>query len=188
MVRVAMNGMTEKDLEGNNNRPLPGMYHVMIDTVREMPDDNYVQLDFSVLAGTPEGQENKKLSQRFYITGKDDEKTKSCLSRLARVAVETGLMTRADVGKDLDIDFTAAEGRDCVIKVKSRVYVSDKTGEKVNGVEMDFLGIWATDHEEVQQVPKDPSFASNAVKSAPSPQMATAGASTNGNSRDFDDI
>lgn len=202
MVRLATNGMTEKDIEGGNNRPAPGMYHAMIETVRELPDQNYVQYDFVILAGTVADQGGKTISQRLYIEGKDEKGTAMCTRRITRFAVETGAMDRADIGKDVDVDLALAEGRDCIIKVIEREYdekdkeTGAKTGKKKKAVELDFFGIWSTDSEEVAQVPRDPAWTRNSsspakASSRPSPsngkaQPVAAGVPAGGN--DFDDI
>lgn len=204
MVRLATNGMTEKDIEGGNNRPAPGMYHAMIETVRELPDQNYVQYDFVILAGTVADQGGKIISQRLYIEGKDEKGTAMCTRRITRFAVETGAMDRSDIGKDVDVDLALAEGRDCIIKVIEREYdekdkeTGAKTGKKKKSIELDFFGVWSTDDEEVAQVPRDPAWARRLSSSSSPPkssgsssgngkaQPVAAGAAAGGN--DFDDI
>ena len=178
MVRMATQGMTEKDLEGGGDYPAPGMYHVSISNARELVDDNYVQLDFTVMAGAPADpaagdQRGKRISERYYITGTTEEATEKLMKRLARVAVSVGLIDKSQIGQDLDIDFTMAEGRDCVIRVKKEKYTVKKgenAGQERERASVDFLGIWSTDHEEVTQGPKD------------------AGVSSNGSKESFDDI
>lgn len=201
MVRLATQGMTEKDIEGGSNRPAPGMYHAMVETVRELPDQNYVQYDFVVLAGTTPDQEGKTISQRLYIEGKDEKGTATCTKRITRFAIETGAMSRSDIGKDVDIDLSLAEGKDCIIKVIEREYdekdkeTGQKTGNKKKAVELDFFGIWSTDSEEVAQVPRDPAWARNssspAKSSGSSPSNGKAqpvAAAAAAGSNDFDDI
>ena len=200
MVRVATSEVSEKDIEGGGNYPAPGMYHVLVDTVREMVEENYVALDFVVLAGAPSDpaagdQSGKKITERFYLTGKTDEASKVCSRRLSRVAVELGLIERSQLGQeDLDIEFTLAEGRDCVIKVKEEEYTK-KSGEKAKRNVMDFFGIWNPNHEDVQQVPRYPSWggasatasAASTPSGSKSPQPAAAVAASKA-ADDFDDI
>lgn len=190
---MATQGMTEKDLEGNDFLSA-GMYHVSIAGVREMVDDNYVQLDFIVLNGKPadpalDNQRGKKISERLYISGKDDDATEKCMKRLARVAVSLGLIDKSQIGQDLDVDFSLAEGRDCVIRVKREKYTiknGERAGQQGERSQVDFFGFWATDHEDVTQVPKDPAWSPPAGSAASSPAPVGAGASNR--SQDFDDV
>jgi len=191
-------GMTEKDLEGGGSRPLPGIYHAQIAGVTER-EDEYIQFDFVILAGTTADQQGKEFNERFYLSGKDEKATQTAIRRLTRMAIVGKILSVEDLGKNVPVDFSLLEGRDCVLKVREREYdetdreTGQKTGNKRKTAAIDNYGfaIWSTDDEEVAQVPKDPKWlkspsSSPSPKTNGQPQAVGAGASTGGS--DFDDI
>lgn len=178
MVRLATNGMTEKDLEGGGNKPVPGMYHAYIEEVFENEEGGFASLKFQVLAGTVGDEVGKTITERFYFSGGDESKTATCIRRLARLAIALGLASRNQIGGDLDVDFGLAEGRHCVIKVVERDYVN-KDGEKKKTTNVDFFGFWSTNDSDVQQVPKNAEFLSLPTGEALGVAKEPAGAGAN---------
>lgn len=175
MVMLQLEGTTKDDFEPGQggDRPEPGMYHTAVEWCNEKVDDGYVEVSFVVLAGKPDGQAGKSIRERFHLQGSDDAKTKTCHKRLGRLALVLGLITEADLGKNVNLDFSACDGRQCVIKVVEREG-KDREGNAKKYKNVDFMGFWSLDDKDVANVPKDESMASTAINQPAGPIGAAA--------------
>lgn len=194
MVRVGNSGWSEKDLQPGNAKPVPGIYHCLVDECREL--DDRIEIKLCVLAGNPDTEKGKMFTERFSLFGADDQKTLTCTRRLTRLALCLGLITREEISQDKEVDFGFAVGKPIVCKMVPHEY-TNKEGKEVKGSQLDFFGFWSVDDDDVKNVPKDPNFlgsgtaASKVVKSSGSSASAPNGrkpAAATTKADDFDDI
>lgn len=153
-----------------------GMFHVEIEDVSPEDDGKKspaVRFDLRVLAGTDPSQVGKTHKERLYMT----EKNKP---RIGLFAKRLGLIGPADCGKRVSVDWEAAKGRQCIVKVKKDSYTKDD-GSSGTSYKVDYAGLYDLNDPEVKNVPK----ASGAIAAAvPSGRAA---ANSNGNGV-FDDL
>jgi hypothetical protein len=129
----------------------PGLYRVIVTYVDEsLANPNFpgkLQIEFCVISGTVEGQEDRKIS--LFI--KVDETNKNIMARLTHLAVQLGLLKP---NEDADICFADAMGRQLVIEVETNEYI-DKSGTKKSNSQIAWWGFWAPGRPEVSHVPRN---------------------------------
>jgi hypothetical protein len=137
------------DPENLNDRPMPGKYHVLLQSVDEN-DPKIVAVDYEILSGTVNGQEGRTGRERIFRHEKD---SMSVSKRLVMFALASGLtsldaMVQAKQGgKKMAIDLQQAEGRQICVEL-----MKDKTGQFTN---WSYRGIWACDAPESADIPKN---------------------------------
>ena len=129
----------------------PGSYHVEVVSVDEEATSKsgsaQMQVDYEVLAGTPEGQEGKPHRDYFARTDK-------AFKRALIFAVAAGLTTKEELqqlkaaGKNPTIDFTLAVGRQLCIVIEKDEYEGKVRG-KVG------FGMHHVNAEEAKAIPKN---------------------------------
>jgi hypothetical protein len=193
MVRVGNSGWSEKDLQPGNAKPVPGVYHCLVDECKEL--DDRIEIKLCVLAGEPGTEKGKVFTERFSLYGADDQKTLTCTRRLTRLALCLGLITREEINQDKEVDFGFAVGRPIVCKMVPHEY-TNKEGKEVKSSQLDFFGFWSVGDDDVKNVPKDPNFlgGGSAATASKSTVAAAAGngrkpvAAATTKADDFDDI
>jgi len=132
------------DPENPDDRPVPGKYHVLIQSVDDADPEKSITVDYEILAGSVPNQEGK--TGREYLS-----RSPKAAKRVALFSVATGI---ADIkamieakrnGTPYSLDLGKAEGRQCVVElVKKDQYVN-----------WSFQGVWPVDDEAVKDVPKN---------------------------------
>ncbi|WP_321377006.1 DUF669 domain-containing protein [Trichococcus shcherbakoviae] len=148
-----------KDFSGS--RPEPGIYHVAINMAEEKASKNKgtpgLEVEFSVLAGTTEGQEGKNITAFLSAVGDDESKTKTCINQLTKLAVCCEIL---GFRESKEVDWNEAIGREILVKIESQKYKDRKTGEEREGTGVAFMGFWpvdgGSDAVAVKDVPRDP--------------------------------
>lgn len=152
VVLGAGGAQSEDDISGFNN-PLPGRYHVVVNSVDESFNEvDKIVMEFAVLKGTVPGQETKTIREYFSVQGANDKKTAGCLIRLQRLALVLGLLLPKE--KEKEISFEDGLGRQLVVDVVENRY-TDRSGNEKVGVRVDYLGFWSVWNPTVQDVPFD---------------------------------
>lgn len=146
---------TPEDLKGNDY-PGDGQFHVVVNRV----DDSHEKIDglkveFYVLAGTVEHCTGKRWEEAFFWPNQDaKDGGKFARKRLAALAFATGLVTPADLGKQVEINWPDMLYRQLKLAVRS--YSRTKDGKTYRGAEIDGMGIWGPLDEEAAHIPIDP--------------------------------
>jgi len=154
MVHLAGSGSVgEKDLEGFQI-VAPGRYHAIVQAV----DDSFqtsassLIVDFQILAGTNACEKGK--THREYIAVSE-----SAVKRPVKFALAVDLITPAQLGQDLDVDFVAAFGRQLVIDIEAHSYEKEKDDGSKQTIETSriaFLGFHRLGSADAEGVPLDP--------------------------------
>src|SRR5208283_2311151 len=146
MAVIALQGSenvkTSKDLDGFD-KILPGRYHAVIDNV----DDTFMSkgaekaviFTFKIVAGTEAseiGKTQKEFLTVFYDT--PDAAAKG-IKHPTKLALVTGLITPAQLGQPLSVDFSAARGRQLVIEIAKHSY-KNRDGVQVETTRIPFAG------------------------------------------------
>ena len=146
------------DPENPDDRILPGKYHLMIQAVDDSRDE-YLAVDYEVLAGTVAGQEGKTGRERLYRSAKASKRIAMFLLAAKLTSLEA-LIESKNSGKKLVINMREAEGRQmCAELVKS---------EK-GFINWSFQGIWAVDDDQAKDIPKNSGLLAEAGTSAADP-------------------
>ena len=137
-------------LDGFDNAA-PGRYHVEVvsvdDEATSKSGSPQMQVDYEVLAGTPDDQEGKPHRDYFARTDK-------AFKRALIFAVATGLTTKEELqqlkaaGKNPTIDFTLAVGRQLCVEIEPGEYKGKPKGEIG-------FGMWHVDAEDAKAIPKN---------------------------------
>jgi hypothetical protein len=136
---------SEDDLD--NNRALPGQYHVAVQSVDEsFEKGDKVIVEFQVLAGTTPGQTRKTITEYYSVSEK-------ALPRLQRLALATGLLQPNE--PEREVQLSDAEGRQLVIEVEEHSYEKKEDGKTVDTVRISWMGMWSIGNPAVADVPKD---------------------------------
>lgn len=139
---------TDQAKEELKTKPLPGRYHVVINTGREGNSKDkgtlFYGFDFQCLNGTVPGQVGKVIDEKFWIT-------EAALPRLTVLALACGAL---QPGQSADLQPDHFGGRQLIIDVIERKY-SDQGGNPQTTVELAYDGMWEVGHPEVKDVPKD---------------------------------
>lgn len=142
-----------------------GQYHAVITEMNLNPvvrvGDNKgnpidgIEVSYQILNGTTPGQRGKSLTEVLYAPS-DTQKDggKFCKKRLAKFGLATGLISPAQLGQRISINWEAAVGRQIVIHVAEREYTK-RDGTKGVGSQLDGLHMYAVTDPVAQAVPKD---------------------------------
>jgi len=145
---------SEDDFSGRS-RPEPGRYHVIVNHADEKPSKKNstpgLEVEFQVLAGTVPNQAGKTIPLFLVYIGGDDGKTKTCIDRVTRLAICTGVIRP---GEAKEPDWGEAIGRELVIAVEAQEY-TDNNGQIKTGTQVAFMGFWSLGNEQVKDVPRD---------------------------------
>lgn len=136
----------EKELSGFSPVKSGNYHFVVLEADDSFSKSDAIVLDCEVLAGTVPGQEGKKL-KAYFNNGKSSDKDggKFLRKRQARLALVLGLISPADLGKRVNVDFTQAAGRQFCAAVEQ--------GEKY--AEIRGLDFWSVTAPEAAEIPKD---------------------------------
>lgn len=156
-MKMGSKGVKKYDDVGGFSRLKPGRYHVYVSDVNEKPtnrDGEAIEdrdgnpkcmIEFEALAGTNEGCKGSRHSEFFGTSEK-------AMPRLVRFAMCVGIL-EADSEED-EVDMSKAIGKQLVIElVEGSTYKKD--GEEKQGFpQISYAGMWAIDHDDVDDVPK----------------------------------
>lgn len=137
--------------------PEPGIYYAKLVNVESKDDGEHTpseNLSFQVLGGTVTGQQGKRLTERLYLSGRDDDKTKKAIHRIMGFAKRMGIYTEADAKALKPIEFEKAIGKEFILDVQADSYQDKMTGETKESVRLAYMGIWRSDHPDAPQCPK----------------------------------
>jgi hypothetical protein len=161
----AQNTQSEDDISGKS-RPVPGRYHAAVNHAEEKGSKKKgtpgLELEFQIVAdGTAadgksrtNGQAGKTIPLFLSYIGGDDDKTKTCLDRVMRLALCVGVLRP---GEAKEPDWSEAIGRELVIEIEAQQYDDAKTSQIKTGAQVAFLGFWSLGNKAVSDVPKDAS-------------------------------
>lgn len=164
MVRIPT-AQTDPNSKGSGGKWIDaeGLYHLAVEAARDMThldEGARVEFDLVVLKSDQDGQEEKKMTEKFYVVGSDPEKTKACLNRLTRFFCATLIYSEAqwqeDIANGVDRDFDIDEvvGRQFCTHITLR----KGTKPKQDGTFAMFPNIgfelWAVGDEEADACPK----------------------------------
>lgn len=140
--------LTEDDL-GNAPQVPPGKYHVLVTDVKESGKDDktpFILLKQRVLNGTDQHAVGMTIEDRVFLTA-------GAIKRVALVALRLGLISRADLGKNVRVDWSKAKGRELIVEVDTEEYTT-KDGAKRTKSKVTFGGVWDVQHPDAQDVPR----------------------------------
>jgi hypothetical protein len=155
-----LTGTTPEELEAGINVP-PGKYHAVILNAEEDRESKTrcIVLTFHTLAGTcPEGVDSVH-QESLYLTEKNEK-------RVSLFAKRLGLITDADFGKQVRLNWRTAIGKQVVIEVVNDPYQEKEkdTGRLKVGPDgkpimrdsskLAFAGIWPAEDPRVAAVPR----------------------------------
>lgn len=164
----AQNAQSEDDFAGKS-RPVPGRYHAAINHAEEKGSKKKgtpgLELEFQTIIDglaadgkTPTvNQAGKTIPLFLSYIGGDDNKTKTCLDRVTRLALCGGILRP---GEAKEPNWGDAIGRELVIEIEEQNYDSqpdaDGNTKVKTGSQVSFLGFWSLGNKSVANVPKDP--------------------------------
>ena len=158
--------MTEYDsqeaLDAGGN-PAAGTYHAVVagPPKTDVMDKDHALLDcmeirFQIICGTTPGQERTSFAERFfYPKAQQKDGGSFCRRRLTKLALAAGLISYADLGRKVAIDWGQIEGQQVVLKVKDRKWTSEKNGTSGTAAELDGISLFHPLDPRVASVPKD---------------------------------
>lgn len=153
---------------GRAPAPLPGRYHVAVDSAVELEGKNgkdpSLEVEFVVLCdrGTTPGQAGKVHKEFFAINDKAFNQ-----DRLGRLAMILGLIGGDQEG---EVDFAQGKGKQLVVELKEETYQGAKR-VKING-----MGFWPVGDEAVKDVPIEETMLGQVAAPAPVQQQIPVGA------------
>ena len=162
----------EEDLQGTPAGPADGVYHLYVESVDERREKvDALKVKFGVLTGTVAGQQGKSFVEDFFDP-KPSHKDGGQFARkkLIRLAKALGLITPADFGKRVTINWQDAVYRLCVAAVET--YEREANGKKYMGsrVANGGMDLWGPRDDEAAGVPLD----EEALKAAAEVQVNAA--------------
>lgn len=162
----------DDDLKAGNQGPVDGVYHLYVDGVDESREKvDALKLKFVVLKGTVAGQEGRSFTETFFDPkpGQKDGGT-FCRKRLIRLAKALGLITPANYGQKVAINWQDATYRQCVAGVET--YERESNGKKYTGSQVANAGmdLWGPRDDEAAGCPLD----EDALKAAAEVQLNAA--------------
>lgn len=136
--------------------PIPGQYHAVVNNVDEAPTGfDGMKVEFIMLAGTGEHQINKRFEEAFFWPRSDaKDGGKFARKRLARLALATGLITPAQLGTQVEIDWEAMKYRQ--LKLSVTHYERTKDGKTYKGAQVEGLEMYGPLDPTMAHVPCDP--------------------------------
>ena len=151
-----MTGIGSADELKGYDYPKAGQYHCSIasfDDSREKVDA--LRFEIGILAGTVEGQDGKTWKETFWDPNPSHrDGGKFAVKRLASFALATGLITKEQLGSNVEIDWSQIVGRQLVCTIVEYTRDGDE-GKVYKGAEVGGLKFFSIDDPEVAMVPKD---------------------------------
>ncbi len=170
-------GYTADDFNFDNvdvgGMPEPGVYHVKLVKVESIDDGDHTpseNLSFSILAGNVSGQGGKTFTERLYLRGSDDNKTRKAIARAMGFGKRMGVYTKADAEAGRPIELERAVGKEFIVELNPDAYV-DKNGNDRTAVRLSYMGIWGLDHPDAPECTRYGKPGSGAA-SKPAPKSA----------------
>ncbi len=151
---------SEDDFHGKP-RPVPGRYHAAINAAEEIQSKLKatpgLKIEFQIIAdglppsgkGCTSDQSGKTIPLTLYYVGGDEEKTATCLSHVARLAMAAGVLLP---GESREVDWNEAIGRELIIEIGEELF-GDKREKK--GSCVTYMGFWSLGNKAVKNVPRD---------------------------------
>lgn len=159
-IQFAGSGFVPSDFDydsvDSGGMPEPGTYLARLVKVESVDDGEHTpseNLTFKVLDGTVKGQIGKQITERLYLQGKDDDKTKKAIARAMAWGKRMGVYTKADADKLAPIEFEKGQGKDFVIEVQADTYEDKRTGETKESSRIGYVGVWYAGHPDAPQCP-----------------------------------
>lgn len=158
--------------------PVAGQYHLAVtevDASREKSKAVFVT--FVVLDGKPAGQQNKVFRERFADPDQSHkDQGKFALKRQVSLLLATGVLTPADLGKKVQIDWSSLHERQLKASVKNydREDGQDKN-KRHRGAEIDGLSMWGPCDADAALIPANEDCLAAARKQRQSNVPTTGG-------------
>lgn len=150
-------GYTADDFNFDNvdvgGMPEPGVYHVKLVKVESIDDGDHTpteNLGFTILAGNVSGQNGKTFTERLYLRGSDDNKTRKAIARAMGFGKRMGVYTKADAEAGKPIELERAIGKEFIVELNPDTY-TDKNGNERTAVRLSYMGIWGLDHPDAPE-------------------------------------
>jgi hypothetical protein len=144
------------ELESGEIVPI-GRYHALLEEIKRVSDmTSYFKLRFKLLAGTNPAGVGHTFQEKLFLT----EKAKP---RLRGIAARMGLLTTANCGERVTINWGDAVGKEFVIEIVDHEF--DGKNGKVKTTQLSYAGIWTLDDERVREVPRHKGQPATASKS-----------------------
>lgn len=159
-IHFADAGYTAEDFNFDNvdvgGLPEPGVYHVKLVKVESQDDGQHTpseNLTFSILTGNVAGQGGKQITERLYLQGKDEAKTKKAIARAMGFGKRMGVYSKADAEACKPIELERGVGKEFIIELDADTY-TDNNGNERQSVRMSYMGIWGLDHPDAPSCPR----------------------------------
>lgn len=147
----------DEDLAGSPRGPADGVYHLYADDVDESRAKvDAIKIKFVVLKGTVPGQEGKSFVEDFFDPkASQKDGGKFCLRKRIRLAKALGLITPANFGQKVAINWQDAKYRQVVAAVET--YEREANGKKYSGSQVANGGmdLWGPRDDEAAGCPLD---------------------------------
>ena len=140
-----LTGVPKEDLDETNL--VPDFYLVTLAEEGEDNETGAFVLNFRIDGPTFKGA-HKKVHLSNPGLAKTQEDGEKQLSRLRKWARRLGLITDADLGKPLAIDFAKAVGKPFVLEIEPP-RVDKRTGEMGRFPQVAYLGVYPLDHDSI---------------------------------------
>lgn len=155
-----LGGFTDEgDLSGGRDFIRAGTYHISFTTVNLHPTNrkneyvNAKRFGFQVLAGTDPSQVGKQGEEDFTNpAASHKDGGKFCLQQLTRLAWKTGLVSLADLGKRVSINWADIVGRQCVVVIVEEEFTRND-GTKGKSSKFKPMGYFAVNDQEAAGIP-----------------------------------
>lgn len=173
----------DEDLENSRQDPADGVYHLCVEEVDERREKvDAMKIKFVVMRGTTPGQEGKRFVETFFDPkASQKDGGKFCRKRLIRFAKAMGLITPADYGTKVRVNWQDALYRHCVAGVES--YERESNGKKYTGSQIANGGtdVWGPRDDEAAGCPldEDALLAAAEVQLNAAPRALAANPATN---------
>lgn len=154
-----------EDLSGGDSNRLsePGTYHLVITNVCEgegpngKPCDGFT-FEADVLAGTVEGCAGKTVKETIFAPNmkSSDDAQKMSRKRLAAFFIATDVMTPDQLGKSVNIEVSAAVGKQLVAEF-DRQMEKDAAGKYTvpsKYIQISYANIYHVDDPDIKDIPK----------------------------------
>lgn len=144
------------DLKGYDY-PAAGIYHCVVNKVDAGKEKvGGIKFEGQILAGTVANQQGKTWWETMWDPSPDHKDGgKFMRKRKVAFALAVGLITPAQLGKPVSINWDLAVGRQFVAKLDNYERISEKDKKTYKGAEVEGLNFWPVNHADVAAVPKD---------------------------------
>jgi hypothetical protein len=144
-MEMDLSEVSPDDREGGSTVPT-GQYHARLESIQRVSDMNsHLKLRFKLLAGTTAAGVGQTFQEKLFLTEK-------ARPRLRGIATRMGLLTTANCGERVTINWGDVIGKEFVIEIVDHEF-EGKNG-KVKTTQLNFVGVYQLNDERVKDVPR----------------------------------